>query len=153
MRFDAAAHHPGGYIGPALVALVTDAITATAISLHRTWIKENGTKADIDLPRLLLGGHRKAGGAILRWPDDAVTCGLGIAEGVETALSLAHACQPVWACFDAGNLKRFPELPGVESLTIAVDDDPNGIVSANECAERWAQEDRDVSLVEVAHGA
>lgn len=55
--FDATAHHLGGYIGPALVALVTDAITATAISLHRAWIKEEGTKADIDPPRLLVGGQ------------------------------------------------------------------------------------------------
>lgn len=153
LRFDPAARHPGGYTGPCLVALVTDALSGVATSLHRTWVSPDGTKADIDRPRMLLGGHRKAGGVIRLWPDESVTAGLGIAEGVETALSLAHAYQPVWACIDAGNLQRFPVLPGVESLTIAVDNDPDGIASANECAERWAQEDRDVALVEVRHGA
>jgi putative DNA primase/helicase len=153
LRFDPAARHPGGYTGPCITALVTDALSGAAISLHRTWVSADGTKAGIDRPRMLLGSHRKAGGVIRLWSNESVTTGLGIAEGIETALSLAHAYQPVWACIDAGNLKRFPVLLGVESLTIAVDNDPDGIASANECAGRWAREDRDVALVEVHDGA
>jgi hypothetical protein len=59
----------------------------------------------------------------------------------------------VWAVIDAGNLARFPILDGIEALTIAVDDDPAGIRAAGECAERWAQADREATLVEVPHGA
>jgi len=153
LRFDPAGRHPSGYRGPCLVAMVTHAVDDTPISLHRTWVNADGTKTNLDPSRLLLGGHRKAGGVIRLWPDEAVMTGLGIAEGIESALSLAHAIKPVWSCIDAGNLAKFPVLPGIESLTIAVDDDPSGIGAANECAERWAQEDRDVSLVEVPHGA
>jgi putative DNA primase/helicase len=94
LRFDPAARHPGGNVGPCLVALVTDVATCVPISLHRTWVNADGTKADVDPPRLLLGGHRKAGGVIRLWPDEALTHGLAIAEGIESALSLALAFQP-----------------------------------------------------------
>lgn len=153
LRFDPAARHPGRYNGPCLVALVTDAEAGTPISLHRTWIAADGTKADVEPPRLLLGGHRKAGGVIRLWPDEALTQGLAIAEGIETALSLARVFQPVWAMIDAGNLAKLPPLPGVDALTIAVDEDPAGNHAANACAERWAMSDREVTLVEVADGA
>lgn len=153
LRFDPVARHPNGFAGPALVALITDAITEKPISLHRTWVNADGTKADVDPPRLLLGGHRKAGGVIRLWPDEAISTGLGIAEGIETALSLAHAYKPVWACIDAGNLARFAVRDGIESLTIAKDADIAGTAAAADCAERWAMADRDVTLVEVLNGA
>ncbi|MCZ8165770.1 PriCT-2 domain-containing protein [Silanimonas sp.] len=140
-------HWPTGHIGPALVALVTDAATREPISMHFTWVCPDGSKANIDRPRLLLGGHRKAGGVIRLWADDAVTTSLGIAEGVETALSLAHAHMPVWACIDAGNLAAFPVLHGIESLLIAADHDPAGLRAADSCAQRWARAGREVRIV------
>jgi len=147
-------HRPSGTSGPALVALVTDAITGQPITLHRTWIRADGTKAPVDPPRMLLGGHRKAGGVVRLWPDEAVTTGLGIAEGIETALSLAHAFRPVWACIDAGNLSAFPILDGIESLTIAADHDAAGIKAAHVCADRWTAAGREVRIVmSDAHGA
>lgn len=129
-------HGPSGYVGPALVALITDAVTREPMSLHRTWITPTG-KAEIDPPRLLLGNHRKAGGVIRLWPDEAVTDGLGIAEGIETALALAHAFKPMWACIDAGNMDKLPVLAGIESLTIAADHDEAGLNAAQACADRW----------------
>jgi putative DNA primase/helicase len=87
LRYDPTARHPSGHVGPCLIALVTDAIDCTPISLHRTWVNPDGTKADVDKPKLLLGdNHRKSGGVVRLWPDDAVCYGLGIAEGIETAL-------------------------------------------------------------------
>jgi putative DNA primase/helicase len=153
LRYDPACRHPSGYVGPCLVALVTDALSRAPISMHRTWVRSDGTKADVNPPRLLLGGHRKAGGVIRLWPDEAVTHGLAIAEGVETALSLGHAFQPVWALIDAGNLGKFPPLEGVGALHIGVDDDEAGITAARNCADRWALADHEVALVEVTHGA
>ena len=140
-------HPPSGHKGPALVALLTDAVDKTPRTLHRTWIQPDGTKADLDPPRMLLGGHRKAGAVCRLWADDAVTLGLGIAEGVESALSLAHAHTPVWACIDAANLADFQPLPGIECLTIAADHDAAGIAAANACAARWAAAGRAVYIV------
>ncbi|MFL9892417.1 toprim domain-containing protein [Paraburkholderia sp. RL17-381-BIF-C] len=146
LRFDPAARHPAGYVGPCLVALVTDVASREPISLHRTWINADGTKADVEPPRLLLGGHRKAGGVIRLWPDEALTQGLAIAEGIETALSLARVFQPAWALIDAGNLTKFPVLAGVESLLIAEDHDEAGARAAKACAIAWASEDREVRI-------
>lgn len=147
LRWHAELRHPSGYDGPALVALLTDARDASIKrSLHRTWINKDGTKANIDPPRLLLAGHRKAGAVCRLWPDEYVTMGLSIAEGIESALSLAHAFNPVWACIDAGNLESLPVLNGIESLLIAADHDEAGIRAARACATRWAEEGREVSI-------
>jgi hypothetical protein len=146
LRYHSDLKHPTGYTGPALVARITDAVTHLPLSLHRTWIQADGSKADIAPPRLLLGGHRKQGGVIRLWPDEAVTAGLGIAEGIETALSLAWAYAPVWACIDAGNLAAFPVLAGIGSLTIGADNDAAGIVAARECAARWVDADCEVFI-------
>lgn len=147
VRFHPHLEHPSGYVGPALVALITDAITREPISLHRTWIDADGTKADVDPPRLLLAGHRKQGGVIRLWPDEMVGYGLGIAEGIETALTLATVLNPVWSVIDAGNMAALPALAGIEVLTIAADNDEAGLKGANACATRWTEAGCDVRVV------
>ncbi len=136
LRFHPALRHQCGYTGPGLVALVTDTVTREPLTLHFTWTRNDGTKAEVDPPRTLLRGHRKKGGVIRLWPDDAVTTGLAVAEGIETALSLAHAYRPVWACIDAGNLAALPVLAGIECLVIGTDHDEAGIKAAEACAAR-----------------
>lgn len=138
LRCMPALRHKSGYIGPALVALITDVCTGAPLSLHRTWIKPDGSKADVSPPRLLLKDHKIAGGVIRLWPDEAVTAGLGIAEGIETALSLAHGFTPVWSLIDADHMKQFPVLNGIQDLIIAADNDAAGRKAADECARRWA---------------
>lgn len=149
LRWHPELRHPAtGYVGPALVALLTDALDRTPRTLHRTWVKSDGTKPpEADPARMLLGGHRKAGAVCRLWPDEAVTLGLGIAEGIESALSLAHAAAPVWSAIDAGNLAALPVLEGVEVLTIGVDHDEAGQRAAEDCALRWYEAGRDVALV------
>jgi hypothetical protein len=137
LRWLPAHRHPTGHVGPCLVALLTDAQTRQPRSLHFTWFA-GGRKADVNPPRLLLKGHRKAGAVCRLWPDDFVSHGLGLAEGIETALSLAHGFAPVWAAIDAGNLTALPVLAGVEVLVIAQDRDPAGEKAAAACATRWA---------------
>ncbi len=138
--------HPSGYVGPCMVGLVSDAITREPMTLHRTWIKADGSKAAVDPPRLLLGKHRKQGGVIRLWPDDFVTNSLAIAEGIETALSVATVFKPVWSCIDAGNMGAFPVLQGIESLLIVADNDPDGITAMNKCAKRWHEAGHKVRL-------
>ena len=149
LRFLPAHKHPlGDYTGPALVALVTDILTGEPISLHFTWVCPDGTKANTPGPaRLLLGGHRKAGGCIRLWPDEAVTTGLGVGEGIESCLSLAHAIAPVWSLIDAGNLSALPVLPGIEALTIAQDNDNAGRRAAQTVADRYTAAGCAVAIV------
>lgn len=151
LRWHQELRHPSGYVGPALVALVTHAETCKPLSLHRTWIKPDGTKAT-DPARLQLAGHTLAGGVIRLWPDEAVTVGLGVAEGIETALSLAHAFQPVWALIDAGHMAKFEPLPGIEAITICQDADRAGIDAARACADAWMAAGNEVRIVEPVAG-
>lgn len=141
VRFHERAHHwPSKRYGPAMVALLTDAVTREPRSLHFTFLQPDGRgKADVDPARLLLARHTKAGCVVRLWPDEAVTTGLCIAEGIETALSAAHAFTPVWAAIDAGNLAGFPHLTGLEALTIAADADKAGRDAAQKCAARLAR--------------
>jgi putative DNA primase/helicase len=143
LRWHPALKHPSGYVGTALVGLITDAHTCKPLSLHRTWITATG-KADVDPARLLLANHAIAGGVIRLTPDDDVNALLGIAEGIETALSLAWAPMPVWAVIDAGHLAKFPVLAGITTLVISQDQDIAGATAAARCAQRWAQADREV---------
>lgn len=149
LRWLPAYRHPSGHVGPCLLALLTDALTSEARSLHFTWI-DGGRKAAIDGPRRLYARHRKAGAVCRLWPLEKAAPALGIAEGIETALSLAHGFSPVWACIDAGNLAAFPVLPDVETLVIAQDRDPAGERAAAECAKRWAGAGREVFVTRQA---
>jgi putative DNA primase/helicase len=127
-----------GEFPPTLCSRVTDSLTAKPLSLHFTRLASDGRgKAGTDCDKLLLKGHRKSRGCIRLWPDEAVTCGLAIAEGIETALAAAHMFVPAWATVDAGNMSTFPLLPGIESLTIYADHDEAGLKAARECARRW----------------
>jgi len=138
--------HPSGHVGPCMVALLTDFETSEPRSLHFTWLGEGGKKADVSPPRLLLAGHAKAGAVCRLWPDEYVSGGLGLGEGIETALSLAHGYEPVWAAIDAGNLAALHVMAGIECLLIACDRDPAGEKAARACARRWAAAGVDVLI-------
>jgi putative DNA primase/helicase len=112
---------------PAIVSLVTDVITGQPISLHITYLNpDGGGKAKIACPRLYLAGHRKAGGVIRVHADDEVTMGLIIGEGLETCLTYALEFSPIWACLDAGNLRKFPVIPALSGISVLIDNDDAG---------------------------
>jgi hypothetical protein len=138
---------------PALVALASDALSRDPRTLHFTFLADDGrSKAQLNPPRLLLARHEKAGAVIRLWPDEAVSVALGLAEGIESALSLAHAGLPVWAAIDAGNLGELPVLGGIEEVAIAVDRDPAGERAADALAHRYVTAGRRVRLVKPKAG-
>ena len=148
LRCHASLSHPYcEYIGPALVARVTDAITNEPMTLHQTWIRPDGKKANIETPRLLLKDHQKEGGVVRLWPDEELTHGLAIAEGIETALSASFGFSPIWSLIDGQNLSNFPVLQGVEALTIIADNDNAGRSAAHKCLKRWLAAGREVRLL------
>lgn len=149
IRFHPACPFAGTRV-PAMVALVRDIRSDEPRGLHRTALSADGHKVQVDSKdRLALGPI--ASGAVKLTPDVAVTLALGIGEGIETVLSLRLTPEfgrsPVWACLSAGGVKDFPVLAGVESLWIAVDNDPAGIRAAEACAARWQDAGREVFLV------
>jgi hypothetical protein len=145
LRWHQRLKHPSGYTGPALVGLVTDATTGEPLSLHRTWITPTG-KALVNPPRMHLANHSIKNGCIRLWPDKDVKTELAIAEGIETALSLAHGLTPVWSVTDAGHMAKFPVISSVETLTIAADNDSAGLSAANKCASHWVSHGKRVRV-------
>ena len=115
-----------------IVALMTDAISNEPIGVHRTFLDADGKKRE----RKMLGRQ----GIIRVSPDEEVTQGLGIAEGVEDAIAIlteGWAWAPVWAATSCGAIERFPVLSGIECLTIFADTDGPGLRAAEACAARW----------------
>jgi putative DNA primase/helicase len=112
-----------------VVALMTDAISNEPFGIHRTFLDANGKKRE----RKMLGRQ----GVVRITPDEDVTYGLGIAEGVEDALAIALEWGPAWAATSAGAIERFPVLSGIDHLTIFADADSAGTRAARVCADRW----------------
>lgn len=146
-------HHPNLFHSnehgskPAMISRITDFATGDLLSLHLTFIDEQGCKAPIVPAKKLLRGHQKRVGVIRLCPDDEVTTGLGIAEGIETALSvIAAGWTPVWAAIDAYNMGELPVLEGIESLTIFADQDAAGIRAAEKLARKWSSAGREVYI-------
>lgn len=136
-----------GFAGPCLVGRITAACDASeTLGLHLTWLKRDGGLWRRSERRY---AGRKAGGVVRLWPDECVSQGLGIAEGIETALATARVFQPVWATLDAGNLCAFPVLPGEVALSVFADHDASGTgqKAALACAERWLAAGREVRVL------
>lgn len=135
---------------PALVAKMVDIHSGQFRGVHRTALAPNGFgKADIPglgNPKKMLG---PASGACVKLsPDDEVTSGLHIAEGIETALAcIAMGFRPTWAALSAGGISNFPVLAGVEALTIFADHDETGVTAAQTCSDRWVSAGNEVRTV------
>ena len=130
---------------PALVALMTDPATAEPCGVHRTFLRGDGNGKAEGQAKMMAGNA----GVIRLVPDEDVTLGLGIAEGIETALAVMQRTgwRPVWAATSAGAMRRFPVLPGIEALTIFADTGEAGIGAATECAERWTAAEREARIL------
>lgn len=126
---------------PAMLALMQDN-DGNALTIHRTYLSPDGRKASVPKPKKLMPAiaariisHRC--GAIHLVPPTGDT--LGIAEGIETAVSVYLATGiPTWSCYSAGVLTRFSPPPGIKRLVIWGDNDASGAgeTAAKTLAER-----------------
>lgn len=134
---------------PAMVAHVEG---GDGFAVHRTYLRADGSgKADLDPAKAMLGAT--AGGAV------RLTEGPGplvVAEGIETALSLAsgllRAPATVWAALSTSGLRGLA-LPVCRArLTIAPDGDEPGRSAAHALAERAHALGWQVSLLPAPEG-
>lgn len=119
-------HAPScAYLGrdtyPAMVAMVTDG-DGKPVNLHRTYLTEQGSKADVLEVRKVMQGELPLGSAIRLGPAAKV---MGIAEGIETALSAGQLFQmPVWAAINSTLLANWYPPDDVDEVWIFGDNDP-----------------------------
>ncbi|WP_245860918.1 DUF7146 domain-containing protein [Rhodobacter maris] len=148
--------HPEAWHGatarrlPALVALVEG---GDGFAVHRTYLRPDGLgKAEVDPAKAMLGAV--AGGAVRLAQGPAR---LVLAEGIETALSLACGLldgpATIWAALSTSGLRglRLPARPG--QLTIACDGDTAGRAAALALAERAHELGWDVGTLDPGDGA
>ena len=109
---------------PVLVALVEPCDTSRTEgqpdALHRTYLDRFGNKADVTSKRKMMG-TMPTGAAVRLMPHQDV---LGIAEGIETALSASILFNvPVWAALSDGLLQDWVPPPDVRTVLIFGDND------------------------------
>jgi putative DNA primase/helicase len=129
---------------PAMVAAMRDIHTNELKAIHRTRLTADGKKVD----RRMFG--EVVGTAIKLDPDDAVTIGLVIAEGIETAMAARQlGFRSTWALGSVGAVAKFPVLSGVEGLSLAAEDDKTGANARalDECGNRWHAAGRTVIVL------
>jgi hypothetical protein len=131
-------YHPscpfGGERLPCLLALIRDIKTDAPVAIHRTALTTDNPPRRLD--RKSLGPT--SGGAIKISPDHEVHSGLLIGEGIETVFSASKLLQfkPVWSLIDKNGVANFPVLSGIESVTVAVDNDDAGRYASRQCIDR-----------------
>jgi putative DNA primase/helicase len=124
---------------PVMVARVDPSDNAAArgerAGLHRTYLSPYGTKAEVGLPRKMMGTMPT--GAAVRLMSHREM--LGIAEGIETALSASILFNmPVWAALTAGLLQEWTPPATVTTVFVFGDNDASstGQAAAYTLAQR-----------------
>ncbi len=133
---------------PAMIAAMRSIGGDALQAVHRTRLTPGGAKVD----RRMLG--IAAGTAIKLDPDDTVTMGLAIGEGIETVLAARVLdFMPAWAVASAGAIASFPVLPGIKCLTLLAENDTTNATAIEVCARRWHEAGREVIVVEPKSGS
>jgi putative DNA primase/helicase len=146
LRFHPRCPHPSGAILPAIIGLV-EHVDHGPTAIHRTFISTDGSgKAAVEPDKASLGPV--AGGAV-RFAQVRAGQWLLVAEGLETTLSVMHACAlPGWAALSAGGIKSLVLPAAANIVVICADNDANGVGqrAANAAAERFLAEGRRVRI-------
>ena len=140
----------GNQAFPAMIAQVIAPAGSAAVSVHRTWLTEDGRKAPVDPVRKLMPGPLPKGSAIRLAPHGPA---LGIAEGIETALAASvRFGVPVWSLIAEGNLQGFRPPVGVTDMTVFGDNDLSMVgqaaafVTARDVARDCQREGRAIQI-------
>jgi Toprim domain len=139
-------HIRRAFAAPVHVALMRDPLTDAPTGIHRIGLDPTGNKLD----RMALGRM----GVVKLWPVDGDR--LVVGEGIETVLAAATrvtyrdvVMTPAWAALNEARLAGLPVLPGINQLTLLVDNDTNGVgqKAAGNCKRNWTAAGRTVATL------
>ena len=137
---------------PAMLTAVRD-INGRLITVHRTFLTYEGTKAPVATPKRLMAlpaGSTITGAAIQFGKPNDVLC---IAEGVETALSVMLGTgYPCWAAISAIGMTEVLVPQNVKTILIFADKDRSetGAKAAETLRARLASEGKLAVIVQIA---
>ncbi|MCE9523598.1 MAG: toprim domain-containing protein [Alphaproteobacteria bacterium] len=124
-------HTNSGRTFPCLIASLTDA-AERVVAVHRIYLNDDGTaKAPVQPAKKSLGPMAAAAVKLVEPKADV----LGLAEGIETALSgyLLHYI-PVWATAGTGRLAKVAIPPFISRLVLFADEGKEGRDAADAAA-------------------
>jgi putative DNA primase/helicase len=131
---------------PAMLALV-EHVEHGPVAVHATYLEPEGAgKAEIGKAKAIFG---PVAGSGVRFGTALHGQWLAVAEGIETALSVATACaMPAWAALSAGGIKNLTLPAEATQILVCADHDANGVGerAAHDAAERWLAEGRRVRV-------
>lgn len=115
-------HSPTKLKYPAMVAKITSWSSYELTGVHRTYLNNNGHKADMPINKMMLG--QVSGGAVKL--STIMTEPIILAEGIETAMSVLLACGlPTWTTLSTSGLINIDLPPPPMKIMIAMyNDDP-----------------------------
>lgn len=124
LRFASSLRDGDGGTRPAMVAMVVGP-DGKPVTMHRTFLKPDGSdKAEMASPRKIMPGEVPDGSCV-QLCEYVVGGALGIAEGIETALSAsALYTMPVWAAINSALLKKWLQPEGCNEVVVFGDNDP-----------------------------
>jgi putative DNA primase/helicase len=128
---------------PAMLAAVHE--RERLVALQRTFLDPDEPRRARDLgnPRRMLG--RPGQGAVILAPANDT---LGLAEGIETALSAIHLLNiPVWATLGNERLPHIAVPDTVTRLILLPDDDQGGRIGAAKAEEAYAMPGRTIETL------
>lgn len=140
-------YRPAGLILPGLVAAVSHP-DRRVVAVQVTYLRPDGSKAPISIPRFTFG---KMGTGAIRLA--AATDTLGLAEGVETALSaMTLTGIPTWSCVGGRRMGKITIPPGVRTVHLFADNDEPGQAAAEDAAKRFSHDGMTVRIKYPADG-
>jgi putative DNA primase/helicase len=130
-------HHPGleyfdegtpaGRL-PAMLGAVTDP-TGQLVSVHRTYLKPDGSKADVAIVKKLTSSSSRLTGCSIKLGQPASIGGaltIAVAEGIETAMAcICASATPTVSAISAHGLAQYQWPDGLQRLIIFADHDNN----------------------------
>lgn len=149
LRFAEKLRDGDGGVRPCMIALVGRYGEPKFDTMHRTFLRPDGTgKADMASPRKLMPGSLPDGASVMLsdWTESGP---LGIAEGIETAMAASAIFDiPVWAAINSRMLEKWLPPAGCEEVVIFGDNDAKfgGQAAAYTLAHRVAVKGLPVSV-------
>lgn len=130
---------------PAMIARVTDA-GGNLTTLHRTYLTEDGRKAEVPSVKKLAAGS-VGEGLVRLYPASALLC---LSEGIETALAVHELTGlPAWSAISVKGFQHLVTLPeGLKRLCICGDNDASytGAAGAYALAARLRREHPELTV-------
>jgi putative DNA primase/helicase len=135
-----------GRVVPCMFAIASNEY-GEPVYKHLTYI-ENGKKAELETVRKMHTLQEYPGSVAVKLFEAGAV--LGIAEGIESALSAANIYKmPVWSAINATIMQRFRAPTGVTALYVFADNDKNGtgLAAAFACGRANILSNNDVQKV------